>query len=701
MSFEAGGRGFLAVIETTGLRPDMPPTGGMHVQYIDRETIVSPDLATCVDCVREMFDPADRRFRYAFVSCVNCGPRFTIAIDVPYDRTSTTMSGFRLCADCTREYQEPAGRRFHAQATCCPACGPRLRLVTASGAAVHGDPIVGAARLLRAGRVVAIKGLGGYHLAVDALDENAAVTLRSRKQSQDRPFPVMVPDLATAERFCELDEAARGLLTGARRPIVLLPRRADAPVAASVAPDNRYLGIMLPYSPLHHLLAAEFAGPFVLTGGNAAGEPIASDDDDAFARLGEMADAFLTHDRPIRARADDSVILLGGGRATPLRRSRGYAPQPLPLHLPLPRPVLGCGAELKNTFCLAKGSRAFVSQHIGDLEDPETLKTFSEGVTHFGRLFDIEPRLVAHDLHPGSASAAYALALQGVDLVGVQHHHAHIASCLADNEESGPVIGVAFDGLGHGADDTLWGGELLVADLLGFVRAGHLAPVRLPGGALAIREPWRMAAAYIDRANEGGPAETLAVRDRHESRWDFVVGTARSGANSPLTSSASRLFDAVAAILGVRDAVAFEGQAGFELEQHADPSVTDAYPVLVRDGHPLVLDGPDLVRCIVDDLGAGTPTEVVAARFHNSVVALIAEACERIRGATGVGVTALSGAVFQNRLLLDRVVPALTRRGFRVLTHRRVPPGDGGVSLGQVAVAAARDISKYGTPAAS
>jgi hydrogenase maturation protein HypF len=454
---------------------------------------------------------------------------------------------------------------------------------------------------------------------------------------------------------------------------------------------------MLPYAPIHHLLAAEFGGPFVLTSGNRPDEPIAYDDEDAFGRLGEIADAFLTHDRPIHTRTDDSVIRLSGGRATLLRRSRGYAPQPLPLPTPPPRPVLGCGAESRNTFCLAQDTDAFVSQEIGDLDDREKLRSFREGIAHFGRLFDIEPRLVAHDLHPEYLSTKYALDLEGVDLVGVQHHHAHIASCLADNEESGPVIGVAFDGLGYGTDDTVWGGEFLVADLLGFVRAGYLAPVRLPGGTLAIREPWRMAAAYLDLAHGGAFVPGLAIRDRHESRWDFVVGAARSGANSPITSSAGRLFDAVAAIVGVRDAVTYDGQAAFELEQHADASVTDAYPVRIRDGHPLLLDGPDLVRTVVDDLRAGTATEVLAARFHNSVAAMIVEACERIRAATGIGVAALSGEVFQNQLLLDRTVPALTEHGFRVLTHRRVPPNDSGISFGQVAVAAARDVSRYGT----
>ncbi|MEV5411992.1 carbamoyltransferase HypF [Thermopolyspora sp. NPDC052614] len=689
----------MAVISRVVVEP-IPPVGEQGFAIIssrggeERQAWIAPDVATCADCLREVFDPVDRRYRYAFANCANCGPRFTVAKDVPYDREATTMAGFPMCAECSAEYNDPADRRFHAQPICCPACGPKLRLVNASGDEVQGDPIVAAARMIRAGRVVAIKGLGGYHLAADAKDENAAITLRARKVREDKPFAVMVPDLATAERLCEVDETARRLLSGPRRPIVVLPRRTDAPVAAAVAPDNRFLGLMLPYTPLHHLLAAELAGPYILTSGNTSDEPIALDDEDAFRRLNEIADAFLTHDRPIHMRAEDSVILLHQGQTTPVRRSRGYAPQPLPLRVAPPRPVLGCGAESRNTFCLAKDGHAFVSQHIGDLKDFETLKAFRTGIAHLGRLFDIEPRVVAHDLNPEFLSTKYARELTGVELVGVQHHHAHIASCLADNEESGTVIGVAFDGLGYGPDGTIWGGELLVADLLGYMRAGHLLPVRVPGGSLAIREPWRMAAAYLDAAP--GAPKTTQVRERHASRWDFVVQAARSGANSPLTSSAGRLFDAVSAILGVRESINYDGQAAIELEQHADPAVTDAYPVRVLGGHPLLLDGPDLVRSIADDMAVGTPTPVIAARFHNSLAVMVAEACDRIRTSTSLGTVALSGGVFQNRLLLGRVVPALRERGFRVLTHRHVPPNDGGISLGQVAITAARDAGRYG-----
>ncbi|GAA2900169.1 carbamoyltransferase HypF [Streptosporangium fragile] len=672
---------------------------GFHIavsrEGTGRTALISPDVATCDDCLAELFDPADRRYRHPFVNCTNCGPRFTIARDVPYDRPATTMAAFAMCEDCEREYRDPADRRFHAQPVCCPACGPTLRLLGSRDgrrAGDDGDPVTGAVRLLRSGAVLAVKGLGGYHLAVDAADEDAARTLRARKHREEKPFAVMVPDLDAARALCELDTEAERLLTGPRRPIVLLPRRPGAAVAASVAPGDRRLGLMLPYTPVHHLLAAEFARPYVLTSGNLSDEPIAYRDADAFTRLAGIADAFLTHDRPIHVRADDSVIAVGAGRAFPMRRSRGYAPEPLRLSPPARRPVLACGAELKSTFCLARGEHAFVSHHIGDLENYETLRSFTEGIEHFRRLFDVTPRLVAHDLHPEYLSTKYARELTDVDLVGVQHHHAHIASCLADNEEAGPVIGVAYDGLGYGPDGTIWGGELLVADLVGFDRAGRLAPVPMPGGTAAIRQPWRMAAAHLDAAYGGTLPEGLAVRTRHGTRWDAVLAVAGSGVNSPPTSSAGRLFDAVASILGLRDTVAYEGQAAIVLEQRADPAEKAAYPArLLDDGTLVTIQVGDLIRAVAEDARRGEDPAAVSARFHNGFAVATAAACVRIREATGVGTAALSGGVFQNRLLLGGLVGALRFHGFRVLTHRRVPPNDGGVSLGQAAVAAARD----------
>ncbi|MGH3944607.1 MAG: carbamoyltransferase HypF [Pseudonocardiaceae bacterium] len=678
----------LAVIEQVRTSP-MVPTGepGFHIVSSNaagrRDTLVSADSATCADCLRELADPTDRRFDYPFINCTNCGPRFTIVRDVPYDRPFTTMAPFAMCTACAAEYHDPADRRFHAQPVCCPACGPRLRLLGADGTEQPGDPLAEAAALLTGGAVLAVKGLGGYHVAALAADPDATALLRARKHREDKPFAVMVADLDAAHELCVIDPVGERVLVSRRRPVVLLPRRREAPVAPAVAPGNRSLGLMLPYTPLHHLLLRATAAPIVLTSGNISDEPIAYRDDDASRRLTGIADAFLTHNRAIHMRTDDSVVRVFRGAELPVRRSRGYAPEPLTLARPVPRPILGCGAELKNTFCLARGRHAFVSHHIGDLENYETLRSFTEGITHFGRLFDVVPEVVAHDLHPEYLSTKYALERPDVELVGVQHHHAHIASCLADNGDAGPVLGVAFDGLGYGSDGTLWGGEFLLADLTGFQRLAHLVPVPMPGGATAIRQPWRMAAAYL-----GSEAPEELVR-RNAQQWDAVLAMAGRGVNAPLTSSAGRLFDAVAAILGVRDSINYEGQAAVELEQRADLTEKGSYPATVTEGPALQLHGADLVHAVVADLRAGVPREVIATRFHHGVADAIVRVCLMLREATGVGAAALSGGVFQNVLLLERTVAGLERAGFRVLTHSRVPPNDGGISLGQVAIAAA------------
>ncbi|MGE5289338.1 MAG: carbamoyltransferase HypF [Micromonosporaceae bacterium] len=694
-------------LSTTAMKPN--GRSGFSIAPSDaagsRRALVSADTATCEDCLREMSDPADRRFGYPFINCTNCGPRFTIVRDVPYDRPATTMSGFAMCADCAAEYHDPADRRFHAQPVCCPACGPTVCLLSnraevlpgGRAEALPGGPVAGAARLLAAGQVLAVKGLGGYHLAVDAGCEPAAAALRARKRREDKPFALMVADLAAARGLCEVGEAGASLLTSARRPIVLLNRREAAPalsavpVAASVAPGNRQLGLMLPYTPLHHLLLRELGRPIVLTSGNAGDEPIAYEDADALDRLVPIADAFLVHDRVIHIRADDSVTRAPRGREMLVRRSRGYAPEPIRLARRFPRPVLACGAELKSTFCLGTDDRAFVSHHIGDLENFETFRSFTDGVAHYQRLFGIVPEVVAHDLHPDYLSTKYALELEGVDLAGVQHHHAHIASCLADNGEEGPVIGVAFDGLGYGCDDTIWGGEFLLADLAGFERAGHLAPVPMPGGVAAIKQPWRMAAVYLDAAYGGAPPDGLDVARRNQARWADVLTLSRRRINAPLTSSAGRLFDAVAAVVGVRDSINYEGQAAVELEQRADTAERAAYPARVHPGEPLQVAAADLVRAAAEDMLAGAGPGVIAARFHNGVAKMIARCCAILRERSGLGVVALSGGVFQNSLLLEAALTLLEADGFRVLVHSRVPPNDGGISLGQAVVAAARD----------
>lgn len=659
-----------------------------------RNAQVSPDVGPCDDCLAELDDPGDRRYRYPFLNCTNCGPRFSIVRDVPYDRPRTTMSDFVMCGDCRREYEDPTDRRFHAQPVCCPACGPRLSLVDAAGDEVDADALAGTVQLLVDGGIVAIKGIGGFHLAVDARSEIAVARLRARKHREDKPFAVLVEDLAAARALCDLDDREAALLAGPERSIVLVRRHGGADVAGSVAPGNRFLGLMLPSSPLHVLVVRALGGPLVLTSGNRSSEPIAFRDDDAFAALGGIADAFCTHNRPIHVRIDDSVVRVVADRALPLRRARGYTPRAVRLPWGLARPVLGCGAQLKSTVCVARADHAYLSQHLGDLDDASTFAAFTEAVEHLGRLFGIVPEVVAHDLHPDMASTRFAESLDDVELVGVQHHHAHIASCLVDNDTDRPVIGVAFDGLGLGDDGTAWGGEVLVADLVDYERVGHLAAVPMPGGDRATGEPWRMAAAHLGDQLASDRLERLGVYRRNRDRWGPIQQMVSTGFQAPSTTSMGRLFDAVAALVDVRDAVTYEGQAAIELEQRADPGETGTYEVTVDDGGPFVMHGRDLVLAAAADLDAGVPVAHIAARFHNSVAALVVACCERVRASHGLAAVALSGGVFQNALLLDRIVPALRDGGFEVLTHRRVPPNDGGISLGQVAVAGARDRAR-------
>jgi hydrogenase maturation protein HypF len=640
---------------------------------------VSPDGATCDDCLRELFDPADRRYRYPFINCTNCGPRFTIVRGVPYDRPLTTMSGFSMCAACRAEYEDPGDRRFHAQPNACPECGPSL--------SVRLPAVVDA---LLSGAVVAVKGLGGYHLACVCDDEEAVATLRGRKHREDKPFALMAPDLDAARALVELSAEEADLLVSTARPIVIARRRPDARVARSVAPRSPDLGVMLPYSPFHHLLLHDAGRPLVMTSGNVSDEPIAYEDEDAVARLEGIADLFVMHDRPIHMRTDDSVVR---GRVM-LRRSRGYVPDSVALPVEAVRPIAAYGAELKSTLCVAKGSRAWVSHHIGDLENWETLSSFREGIEHFERLFAVEPEVVAHDLHPDYLSTKDALEREGVEAVGVQHHHAHLAACLAEHGETGPALGAIFDGTGYGADGTVWGGELLVGGLEGFERAGSLWPVRMPGGAQAIREPWRMACAWLVAAQ--GDAAMPRTIDVEPSWWRSVTDLAQGGLASPVTTSMGRLFDAVAALCGVRSSVNYEGQAAAELEGIADRGEEGAYPLPLEGvpeadspsaGAPLRLDARPTVLAIVEDLSAGPA--LVSARFHNSVAAATATACARIAGERSLDTVVLSGGVFQNRLLLERTLAALERAGLRVLVPRLLPPNDGGISFGQAAVAAA------------
>lgn len=700
----------LALVESV-IVAEIPPVGATAFTILtSREgdvaapASIAPDTATCPACLAELFDPADRRFRYPFINCTDCGPRFTIVRGVPYDRPLTTMAGFAMCAACLAEYQSPQDRRFHAQPNACPACGPSVRLVDATGEirspVAARDSVAAAAATLLSGAIVAVKGIGGYHLACRADDEEAVRRLRDRKRREAKPFALMVRDLGAARRLVHLDAVEEALLTGRERPIVLARRRGDGDVAYSVAPGGRDLGVMLPYSPLHHLLLADTGVPLVMTSGNRSGEPIAYRDDESMERLAGVADLFLVHDRPIEVPADDSVarvVTIGGERRPVLiRRSRGYVPAAIDLPVPAERPVLGCGGQLKNAFCLAMGRRAWPGPHIGDLEDYDSFRAFEAGIGHFERLFGIVPEIVAHDLHPDYAATRYALGRVGPVPDAVQHHHAHLAACLAEHGETGPAVGAIFDGTGYGTDGSIWGGEILVGDLGSARRVGHLWPVRMPGGEAAIREPWRMAVAWLSESTPGPTSQPPAPQGRIDPReWRAVAHLLRTGHASPLTTSVGRLIDAVAALCGVRARVTYEGQAAIELEALADPGETVGYslPVLDRSG-VFVLDGRALVRAALADLEAGTPVGTIAARFLDGLAEGTAWACFRAAEREATGVVVLSGGVFQNVRLLEGTAVRLEAKGLRVLIPERVPPNDGGLAFGQVAVSAWRQRNR-------
>ncbi len=650
---------------------------------------VSADTGTCEDCLRELRDPDDRRYRYPFINCTNCGPRFTIVRGVPYDRPLTTMGGFEMCAVCRHEYNDVRDRRFHAQPNACPVCGPHVRLV---GGALHPgvDTVAATAAMLRAGAIVAIKGLGGYHLACRADDEQAVATLRGRKHREDKPFALMAADVEMARELIVLEPEALALLTSPARPILLAERRPQAAVAAAVAPHSDELGVMLPYTPLHHLLLDDTRLPLVLTSGNVSDEPIAYDDADALTRLAPIADAFLVHDRPIHMRTDDSVVRAVRGRRTILRRSRGFVPAALPLPVAARRDLLACGAQLKSTFCVARGTRAWVGHHIGDLDDPGTRQSFAEGVAHLEALFAVTPEVVAHDLHPDYASTAYALDRDGVATIAVQHHHAHLAACLAEHgcDPTQRAVGAIYDGSGFGSDGTVWGGEILVGDQRQFTRAGHLLAVRLPGGDRAARQPWRMAAAWMIAAEHDEPSPPEALRDDvPEDQWEVVRQMVQRGFSAPLTTSMGRLFDAVAALCGVRARCTYEGQAAIELEALADVTYGAAYELPVSDA--LVLDARPAIRAVLDDVAAGVDVAVISTQLHRALANATARACALAAAASGTDLVVLSGGVFQNRLLLGWTEAACEQERLRVLVPERLPANDGGISYGQTAVAAA------------
>lgn len=670
-----------------------------------RTALIPPDICTCKDCLSEMFDSSDRRYLYPFINCVNCGPRFTIVRDIPYDRPNTTMKKFNMCPVCRREYENPLDRRFHAQPNACPECGPEVYLLSndkkklSSGVGAIKETV----RLLASGRIAAIKGIGGFHLACDALNDRAVETLRKRKYREDKPFALMAKDLETIRQFCEISPEEKELLLSPERPIVLLKKRADPEKQASshAAPGNKFLGFMLPYSPLHYVIFNSPSAPeaLVMTSGNISDEPICHENEEAAKRLEGIADFFLLNNRDIHMRCDDSVARVvplptaGKNPVAVIRRSRGYVPAPLKLGFKFNRPVLACGAELKNTFCLAKNEFAFISHHIGDLENAETLDSFEKGIEHFKRLFSIKPEIIAHDLHPEYLSTKYALE-SSLRAVGVQHHHAHIAGCMAENNiAKEKVIGVAFDGLGYGPDGTLWGGEFLVCDLKDYKRAAHLSCIPLPGGSMAIKEPWRTACSHLYYAfGKDFPSLDIEfIRKLGRNSAKNIEQVISGGLNSPLTSSMGRLFDAVSAILNIRHSINYEGEAAIELEQSADPGQIKESPyefdILKEKGGGILIDPRPLIAGIAKDAGKGAAKGKISAGFHFAVARMMLDVCRLIAKETGLKKVVLGGGVFQNLLLLQNSYKLLDKAGFKVYFNSKTPANDGGISLGQAAVA--------------
>jgi len=738
-----------------------PPNGYQSFEIIQSEAIpdafqpISPDVCICADCLRELFDLQDRRYRYPFINCTNCGPRYTIIQDIPYDRPNTTMSGFPLCDSCAQEYSDPLNRRFHAQPVACPECGPQVWLEISNQVDVSVLPdelnrlqedkaILASQWFLANGKSMAIKGLGGFHLACDALNPQAVAELRSCKLRVDKPFALMMPDLETIETHCYLTEDERDLLLSRQRPIVILKQRPESSIAEQVAPRQDTLGVMLPYTPLHYLLFAkpaqgdavgapwlqldETPSVLVMTSGNLSEEPIAFENDDARARLAPLADAFLMHNRPIHIRCDDSVArvvtvsrkpdleAIPNIRKTPakkanliLRRSRGYAPDPILVGWDSP-PILAVGAELKNVFCLARERYAFLSHHIGDMENYETLQSFENGIRHIERLFRINPVALAYDLHPNYLATRYAIERAEHDrlpLVGVQHHHAHIAACMADNRlpADKPVIGIAFDGTGYGEDGAIWGGEILVSDYAGYERIAHLSYTPLPGGDAATRKPARTALAYLWKANLEWDEQLTPVKHLCAEERTAIRSQLEHQINAPITSSMGRFFDAVASICGVRQQVNYEAQAAIELEALVDPQETKAYSMeLVKSSNQKLPDNqspttsdtafvisPDkLLEELLNDLANHVPVPTIAGRFHNGIAQIVLETCQWIRANRGINEVVLSGGVWQNITLFEKSIALLYSDRFEVYFHQQVPPNDGGIALGQAAIAAHR-----------
>lgn len=664
------------------------------------EAYIAADIAVCAECLQEMNEPGNRRYRYPFINCTNCGPRFTITSGIPYDRANTTMSTFKMCEDCANEYQNPSDRRFHAQPVACKRCGPRLFLLDATGKQIAaGSELEIAILLLNAGKILAIKGLGGYHIACDAKNGDALRELRKRKVRDGKPFALMAKNIEVVQQYCFVNEQELEILQGVKRPIVLLERRPGSElVAQSISPDNKKIGIMLPYTPLHHLLFEGDIELLVMTSGNRSGEPIYYKDDEAIEGLRGIADYFLTNNREIYIRADDSVTSIFRNKELIIRRSRGYAPLPLDVSSAIDPAkhhstgcisVLACGGELKNTFCLTKGGKAFLSHHIGDLENIETLQSFETGICHFEKIFSVVPQAVAFDKHPDYLSTLYAEGLQDVERFPVQHHHAHIASCMAENGLTDKVIGVAFDGTGYGDDGKIWGGEFFTGDYSGFERRAHFDYVPLPGGEAGIKEPWRMAVSYLVQAYGDAFPHSLPFFERVDSqKVSIVLQQIEKRINAPLTSSVGRLFDAVASLIGLCDVIEYEGQAAIRLEKEASSEDTCLYPYEIITGEfEYRIRILEMIRAIADDVLKGTEISGISAAFHRTVAGITLAVCRLLREKYGLQDVVLSGGVFQNRLLLGLMTDELGKDGFKVYTHSKVPTNDGGISLGQAAIA--------------
>jgi len=658
----------------------------------ERSALISPDVGICEDCRRELLDPSDRRFRYPFINCTNCGPRYTIIKDVPYDRSATTMAVFQMCPRCLEEYEDPSNRRFHAQPNACWACGPVPSLYDLNGKQIScDDPILEAVSLLRAGSILAIKGLGGFHLCVDASNHEAVVRLRRRKHREEKPLAVMVRDLAAAQEMVHVSPAEAELLRSRQKPIVLLEKKPFQGFSEQVAPLNRYLGVMLPYTPLHVLLVDGFGGLLVMTSGNISEEPISRDNQKAFLRLHDIADYFLTHNREIYLRGDDSVVRVVDDVPRHVRRSRGYVPAPvfLPPSMAAMPQVLALGAELKNTICLTKKNRAFLSQHVGDLENLETYDFFNLTVSHLRRILEVHPEVLVHDLHPDYLSSRFAREQNEFTPVAVQHHHAHIVSCLAEHGAEGPVIGLAMDGTGLGLDGAVWGGEVLLCDLVSFSRYAHLSYVPLPGGDAAAKSPWRMGLVYLYRAygEKLFDLNIPFVQTLDRETASLILQMAQRGVHSPLTSSCGRLFDAVSALIGIRGEIAYEGQAAIELEMSQDPDVEGAYDFDIKArSEKRIMETAPIIKGVVADLLKGERNGTISRRFHNTMIKMLHQICMTVRTDTRIQQVALSGGAFQNKTLLSGVTKALIADGFDVLSQAKVPSNDGGLSLGQALI---------------